>query len=140
MFEWGHVIRLWENRFSFNYIVERLGRNGTVHNCWQQWFRESADSRRPAFGQPHGITKRGRSQCSAYSCGASYCSINSKCNWYHSDKLLQINYFKDSSKPKHPMVFIPLTQTAICNISGVMLELIGGWRWTWNRRQIPKLF
>ncbi|GBN12951.1 hypothetical protein AVEN_165564-1, partial [Araneus ventricosus] len=40
-------------------IAERLGRNvSTVHDCWQQWPRDGAASRRSGSGWPRGTTER----------------------------------------------------------------------------------
>ena len=58
-FERGRVIGLREGGFSFRNIAERLGRNvSTVHDCWQQWSREGATSRRPGSGRPCATTER----------------------------------------------------------------------------------
>ncbi|GBM00063.1 hypothetical protein AVEN_214130-1 [Araneus ventricosus] len=58
-FERGRVVGLRKGEFSFRDIAERLGRNvSTVHDCWQQWSREGAASRRPSSGRPRGTTER----------------------------------------------------------------------------------
>ncbi|GBL97074.1 hypothetical protein AVEN_254116-1 [Araneus ventricosus] len=58
-FKRGRVVGLREGGFSFRDITERLGRNvPTVHDCWQQWSREGAASRRPRSGRPRGTTER----------------------------------------------------------------------------------
>ncbi|GBM12740.1 hypothetical protein AVEN_228528-1 [Araneus ventricosus] len=58
-FERGRVVGLREGGFSFRDIAERLGRNvSTVHDCWQQWSRESTALRRPGSGRPRGTTGR----------------------------------------------------------------------------------
>ncbi|GFW97051.1 HTH_Tnp_Tc3_2 domain-containing protein [Trichonephila clavipes] len=58
----GVLIGLREDGFSFLDTAERLGRNvSTVHDCWQQWSRDGAASRRPGSGQPRGTTDGGAS-------------------------------------------------------------------------------
>src|SRR5215813_6521021 len=58
-FERGRVIGIREGGFSFLNIAERLGRNvSTVHDCWQQWSRKGATSRRPGSGRPCATTER----------------------------------------------------------------------------------
>ncbi|GBM09176.1 hypothetical protein AVEN_226691-1 [Araneus ventricosus] len=58
-FERGRVVGLQEGGFSFPDIAERLGRNvSTVHDCWQQWSREGAASRRPDSGRQRGTNER----------------------------------------------------------------------------------
>ncbi|GBM04277.1 hypothetical protein AVEN_41081-1 [Araneus ventricosus] len=58
-FERGRVVGLREGGFFSHDIAERLGRNvSTVHDCLQQWSRESTASRIPGFRMPRGTTER----------------------------------------------------------------------------------
>ncbi|GFV26395.1 transposable element Tc1 transposase [Trichonephila clavipes] len=69
-FERDHVIRLRGGAFSYSDLPERLDRNlSTVHDCWEQWPRDTTASRRPVSGWPRGITEREncRFRCTAVS-------------------------------------------------------------------------
>ncbi|GFV30201.1 uncharacterized protein TNCV_96781 [Trichonephila clavipes] len=58
-FEPGHVIGLREGGFSFRDIVERFGWNvSTMHDCWEQWSRDSTASKRPDSRWPRVTTER----------------------------------------------------------------------------------
>ncbi|GFW47124.1 HTH_Tnp_Tc3_2 domain-containing protein [Trichonephila clavipes] len=58
-FERGRVIELREGGFSFSDIAETLGRNvSTVRDCWEQWSRDGAASRRPSFEVSRGTTEK----------------------------------------------------------------------------------
>ncbi|GFV91396.1 HTH_Tnp_Tc3_2 domain-containing protein [Trichonephila clavipes] len=57
-FERGRVKGLREG-VSLPDIAERLERNvSAVHDCWEQWSRESTDARRSGSWRPHSTTER----------------------------------------------------------------------------------
>ncbi|GBL72620.1 hypothetical protein AVEN_127880-1 [Araneus ventricosus] len=58
-YERGHITGLRERRISSRNIAERLCRDiSTVHDCWQQWSKESSVSRRPGCGRTRATTDR----------------------------------------------------------------------------------
>ncbi|GFT93859.1 transposable element Tc1 transposase [Trichonephila clavipes] len=102
-FERGGAIRLRESGFSFRDIAERLGRNlPTEHDCTQQWLRDCTTSKRPGLGC-HNTLLRGKMDvfgvrllCIALPLVQKF-ELQFVPQWHN--KLLEIGYFKDSSKP-----------------------------------------
>ncbi|GFY32946.1 uncharacterized protein TNCV_2876951 [Trichonephila clavipes] len=97
-FEQGRVLGLPEGGFSFCDIAERHGQNiSTEYDCWKQWSRDGAASKRPGSGRPLDTTVFGvRLWRTVLRLRQNFeLKLVPQCH----NGLLETGYFKDSFEP-----------------------------------------